>query len=570
MFFAQLMVEMLTSTTFESFRVYSLDTKARLQEALQICSDVQRQRIPHPTLEPIAEELIWSLGKDPAAKFIADKEIYSVCQLLKTKGFSIGSAVAHFRLIEKMISGTYKIRIEELILEKFSKSNEKIEIRKLSGFYCSHLINLGYSRQYILDRVMLYFFSTDIQRIGKSSLSRFFREFDGHEKKYTVTAAVTRDFAQYLERIGQHISGVDEVDFNFLMNMKLQDDDQHTQLVDFKCERLDPYGAMDACYQFLSAQRAISYLDPHGMHVGWSNTMYALRQRAKDGIFIAQSDFLSTRKFTTEQNKGNRAVNISRIARNMRENFDRQSTERLISSVKTASLARASGSPENQLISLWSSIEVLLSEPRDQPRIVHYVALIVPCIVALHSRRQFRAILEELLIGHRRQFNSLLRSIPNYRDVIRDRIFAQIILLPEFEKERAQLTKILQNNPLALHRVWKLRNDYKDTKSTSRTIEDHFDRVRWQMHRIYRARNQLVHAGQMPSYLESIILNLMEYYRSAVSTIILRSRKEFDESDIDQTVSEIGIRYTIFQREFSAGANTPLTGQHVALLLDPI
>ena len=44
--FAQIMSEMLTPTTFESFRVYSLDTIARVSEALELVDEVRRQRVP--------------------------------------------------------------------------------------------------------------------------------------------------------------------------------------------------------------------------------------------------------------------------------------------------------------------------------------------------------------------------------------------------------------------------------------------------------------------------------------------------------------------------------------------
>jgi hypothetical protein len=51
--FAQLMTEMLNPATFESFRVYSLDTIARLDEAIQHIWDVEKDRIPKDALKPV-------------------------------------------------------------------------------------------------------------------------------------------------------------------------------------------------------------------------------------------------------------------------------------------------------------------------------------------------------------------------------------------------------------------------------------------------------------------------------------------------------------------------------------
>ena len=100
-------------------------------------------------------------------------------------------------------------------------------------------------------------------------------------------------------------------------------------------------------------------------------------------------------------------------------------------------------------------------------------------------------------------------------------------------------------------------------------MDDHHDRVRWQIHRVYRARNQLVHAGQTPSYLESVILNLAEYYRSAIVTIVGRAKKEDTKSDIDQVVSEIGIKYGIMRNYFrKCKSDDPLTIEQVRKIMD--
>ncbi|WP_292242340.1 hypothetical protein [Mesorhizobium sp.] len=72
------MSEMLTPTTFESFRVYSLDTTARVDEALDLIADVEDQRVPHAVLDPVIEEMKWSFAKDPAAPSLAADEIESL------------------------------------------------------------------------------------------------------------------------------------------------------------------------------------------------------------------------------------------------------------------------------------------------------------------------------------------------------------------------------------------------------------------------------------------------------------------------------------------------------------
>lgn len=320
----------------------------------------------------------------------------------------------------------------------------------------------------------------------------------------------------------------------------------------------------------LSSQRAIAYLDPYGMRSEWGETMHVARARAKSGFAVTRGDFLVSTPPRKVPNSGNRLRSIRNYARSIANRFDEPSTERLLSSINTAALARTSVNPENQLISFWSAIEVLLSEPRDTPRIVHYASLIVPCIALRHTRRQVTAIYDELLVSYRSRFRRLVWNTGVSKTLPAFKSFAQLMFLPEHAPLRTRLCDMLAGNPLALHRVWKLHEDYRNVKCAHRTISDHFDRVSWQIHRIYRARNQLVHAGRMPSYLESLTLNLAEYFRSSVSTIINRARAEDEPSDIDQIVAEIGISYEIMRNKLGQRpANaSDMTADDIAMIMD--
>lgn len=83
-------------------------------------------------------------------------------------------------------------------------------------------------------------------------------------------------------------------------------------------------------------------------------------------------------------------------------------------------------------------------------------------------------------------------------------------------------------------------------------MDGHRKRLGWQIHRIYRARNQLVHSGKVPTYLDSLIMNIFEYYRSSISTIVQVAKTERRRSDIDQIVAEIGINYEVMRQNFPA------------------
>lgn len=569
--FAQVMREMLTPASFESFRAYSLDTTARLDEALQVVGDVRRQRVPKVVLEPILEELEWSFTKDPAVISLARIEIETLNdELKKKKDISIDRVAANLFLIRKNIHYEYKNKLENIILLLlFGTKNNNIELRKAIGFYCSHIVNIGYSRRYILQIVDSLFFDQPIVRARQLTLKKFFRNFDGKKKNFIVHAAVTRDMGKYLSSMNFTVKEIRSISKDQLSALRNNTEFQNLPFAfELKVSEADPYRAMNSCYQFLSAQRAIAYLDPIGMQSKWGETMHVALQKAKSGITVTNSDFLTNQPTIPRQLSKRRAKGLSSYAWAIVDNFNESSNERMLSSIRTASLARTSQNPENQLISLWSAVEVLLSEPQESARIVHYADLICPCVVLRYTRRQVWSLFQNLTIKYRSRLRSIIRDMPGFPEVHGQRAFAELIFLPSHSSFRNELCKMLEGNPLALHRVWKLHNDYANQKCARRTMTDHLNRVRWQIHRIYRARNQLVHSGRMPSYLESLILNLAEYYGAAVATIVHYAKQEQYESHIDHIVAEIGIRHKMQQRKFLSGDGKELTKVLVDDLLD--
>lgn len=475
------MSEMLNPTTFESFRVYSLDTPARIREALDLIPDVRRERLPRAALDPIVEEMKWSFDKDPAARSLAGDEIDSFLALVEKKNYKLDDLNSHLRLIQKLVNGKYKETIERLLLELFDKRDKRMDYRKLIGFYCSHLVNLGYRRNYIRHVLEVSFYTNPVIRMGRKTLQKFLNSFDGKARRYIVHAAITRDLGNYLRGLGyQAFPNAPGSSYQASLNQNpniinlpwvLQWDDI----------ALDPEAAMDSAYQFLSAQRAISFLDPYGMHCEWGDIMHVTLHRAKSGLPITKIDFLQNKPRTPSRRPAviqriTRAHTISNYAADIAKNFDEPSTERLLSSIRTAALARTSFNPENRLISLWSAIEVLLSEPRDDARIVHYVNLIVPCIVIRHTRRQVIAVHNDLLPRYRYRLNRIIRGMNT--DNGDHEAFAELLFLPDNKEHQEKLCSILSDNPLALHRVYKLQRDYKNIKSVNRTMDDHADRVR--------------------------------------------------------------------------------------------
>ena len=103
------------------------------------------------------------------------------------------------------------------------------------------------------------------------------------------------------------------------------------------------------------------------------------------------------------------------------------------------------------------------------------------------------------------------------------------------------------NNPLArLHMFW-LQKNCSNPKLVRSYIEDHEDRVRWQLHRIYRTRSFFVHAGREFPNLEVLLVNLHDYFISTFEEILDQVDKTQGRIDIDNIIAGISIEHQVYK-----------------------
>jgi hypothetical protein len=550
LFVAQLLKEMLEDETFESFRAYSLDTPTRLAEGLIVLTDIRLNRVKPLAFQPVKEEILWSLKKDLVANDLVGEHIALFERDTKEPKVSLHTFAEHLQILSDKIRGRYKELCEAKILNTFNDPAKRISLRQVTGFYCSHLINAGYSKQHLLRLVEQTFFTRPMLRSGGKTLRAFFRVLDGKKRKYSVCAAVDTEFATFLSNLKLCVvfNSVASLPSKFaIVNTLLPLPAKHSYVL-LDAEQMDADSAHLFIMNLFNSVHSLSMLVPNGPQRTWHLSTYVVGVRAKEGQLLAGKK-LPLNRHTVSASTSRRALeSVTGYAQKVLTEFDQNSTGRMLGCLRTSGLARTSASVENQLISLWSAVEVLLSEPTDSTaRIVHYIDLLVPLICLRYTRRQFIAVYESLVVGYRRQFKDLISLEAAMGDVDQHTRFAAFVCLAENKPLHIKLMEMTKDSPLARHRLFKLEKDYSVPKGLVAALEGHEQRVKWQLHRIYRARNDLVHSGREPPYLDSVVVNLDEFIRAAFGTLVNRASKNPNRVDIDQMVAEIGFEYRMFK-----------------------
>lgn len=547
LFFAQQMREMLTPQTFESFRAMSLDTIARLKECRRVLLDFERGAITDATIVPFLSELGWSLENDPIVKAKQPLMAALYKDRLKDKKSTALALVPIIETLLKRLGAIYKQSLQEALLNAFPVQKRRSELKTLTSYYCSHLLNSGYSRSFILDSINEAFFDRAVARAGAATLQAFFKRFTEEKRTYLVYVMTDRRFAQPMVKM--HVKSLKYADLSAQVQTAFAGNERlpTSRWMEFAVEAQDIYSAGDLNEFILNSVQAINFLGPQIDGYRWSKERYVTTPRASTGRMIVppSAQGIPHRRAMRQQA---RPVDFANTLQTVLGQLDERSTTRLLNSLNTSDLSGRHITPETRLISLWSSIEILLSDPpKGTARIVHYEQNIVPCICLKYMRRNLVAVFDELRVTYKRKFIKIIKTEPDYDGKDNHSRFAAIMMLEKNKPIRDALLVLAAKNPLALYRLYRLWKECSQPKAFRKAVEDHEKRVRWQLYRIYRARNTLVHAGQSPTYLWSLVQNVAEYYKSSVWTVLSHVRGEQGRSSLADAVGEIGVEYEMLK-----------------------
>jgi hypothetical protein len=122
-------------------------------------------------------EAQWSVGIDPVVKESFPQETLNT--ILSELSCRDNFATCYRAIVyaKNKLEPIYKKELEKLIVSYLPTADHRILLRVATSFYCSYLINAGYSRAYIADTANKLFFANDHKRVSKAKVENFFASF---------------------------------------------------------------------------------------------------------------------------------------------------------------------------------------------------------------------------------------------------------------------------------------------------------------------------------------------------------------------------------------------------------
>ncbi|WP_412555274.1 hypothetical protein [Shimia sp. MIT1388] len=523
------------------------------EELLTSIEKVNRKEVGKPALEPQLAELRHAIDRDFVCKSIIKskklpKEVFCFDENETTERLRT-SAELLFHAIAKEYQRSCEDQIVGICLTQGSKS-DLISITKL---YVSHVINLGFSSEFLYRSANKTFYTHDIKRCTEGLLRRFFKNFDDANRKFYVHVSANTTYLRFLnEQFGLSI---------YKDTGELPGSPKHTIPNSFGegaqkgIVRLDDVPAKDAfsaaktAESLFSLSRSFLYLHPRNVKVKTDEVAYVVHAKSGETTKVKIEESFSPRR--AAPSKSDHSKSVQGLARYVFADRGPRSSQnearrRIFSSLNSASLAAKIGDPESQLLSIWSAFESLLPDPikdgKGTVRITHFTPLITPCAVFDYLPATFSECYRNCHAAFGQPFLDAVNDL-GVGDTEKEK-FASIFTSDLVAKK--ELCATVNQSPLMLMRFLKLEKLLASPKNAVRHLEMHEERVGWQINRIYRERNSLVHKAQASIFLNGLVENAYSYYRSVILSLE-RVDDLYEISHPDQGLEMVKALYTDYK-----------------------
>ncbi|QEL82834.1 hypothetical protein DN407_30875 (plasmid) [Bacillus sp. JAS24-2] len=221
------------------------------------------------------------------------------------------------------------------------------------------------------------------------------------------------------------------------------------------------------------------------------------------------------------------------------ESIDIKSRQRLMNFFRQYNLSVESLSTETKFTNLWSALESLLITGHHESNIEHIKKIVPSAVCSEYFQRLLLNFLNDCYrAGITVKYNGEIinTSSPTIEDIekvyflLTDEVSVEI-----FKSEINDYTLLKQ-------RIIELSHDLSNSETFKESISNHFNNLTWHIQRLYRVRNNLVHAARTEKDISFLIEHLHFYLRYTIE-LIINKFKDFQFNSLGELFMTIEDNY---------------------------
>ncbi|MCL4549443.1 MAG: hypothetical protein M1495_12835 [Bacteroidetes bacterium] len=516
---------MFNETTFDSWQIRSTNIVVLLNELLEMVDVVDLVKQAHPNIKYVLEETRKVAGRD-----VIIKEYYPFLkhhlEKLETeyqKAVSKNNDVdlTNFRRLLQVVIGNisgYKDKLIDRILSVLRATPEKykVDLDELMGSYAVEVKSLGYSNKFLRDK-----FETLIDSKTRDFHERFLKlnkSLSGKENKYDCLFFI--NFSEELLNIDFseiNISKFRPTRFRNSDEEKFYSIDSQSIVAKVRVRATDIFSAREKAEKKLETLFSVSqiFLIEKKYIIKHQEALVIL----DDGTPIIVDKDESRLQYVKPSRDPLKNINDLAIVIHALGEEDKN---QLNASLQYHKLSLSAQNDEARLVNLWIALESLILEDNKSSikEISNYISTIDVLGYIYRLMRAQPISFKKIWKGND---TSILRSSLEYSNehFLDARDMLKIILDNETGETLTRFTSLIKESPLLIYRVERIRSQILgNPKRLLKSLQTHKENVEWQVYRIYRMRNLIMHRGESNKDIRQLIQHLHTYYNITINTII--------------------------------------------------
>ena len=499
------MDELLFDYSLDTHKPSALNPPFLCIEALKLIKDIDGKLIDEANLLHVLDELRWAIQNDKISKSLLDVPLE---QYVLAHEAPLSQKRLRVEVLSKTLDPNRYLEKSRSLLKNAIKENKKKDIDSFARNFVTCLVNIGLSKAFIYKKTKEFFFIGDTPTITKpddielffSEIEPTIHEFDVYfivsDEILTVRKSIEEFSIEILDNMPPLLSELAEAN-NFIPNTN----EALVQVRDIRS--FDAYSARIKAERRIDTLKDLFTLFFHRNELRWRSTTLISQCCTEAPSLITPPKSAMDKAFDMNPNHASKKLNW--MLRNLALQFG-GSFDQFNRIVDLHGICVTNEVPENQLLNLWISIETLVPSHPGKNKVVNIIDSIDPFLRLTYLRRLIDRALSDLLLWNRNITRSFLKQVPNLKSRKAAIRLLHLLALDSNQTLRSDLYTQLKDFHLLRFRLFTLSESLKSPDSVKNLLDSHSKKVSWQLRRIYRTRNLLVHAGRTPGYLPTLVI----------------------------------------------------------------
>jgi hypothetical protein len=550
LFFAQRMEELLFDYTLDSHKPLALNAPYLCNEALLLIIDIENEIIDSANLIHVLDELKWSLEQDRVAKSLLDTDLDKY--ILTNEDTPLHDKKLRLEILSRTLEPFRYLRQCIKMLTTAVVNDKKIDIDKLSRSFVTTLINLGVSKQYLYDQTLEYFYlNADTEINGNADVKEYLENIYPTSHDFEVYFVCDKLIQEAKESIGAFkvkiIESIPEELAEFA-NRKQFKTGANEVFVAIKWIRTgDSHTARELAERRLDRIKDLFTLFNHKGTISWQERTLIKQCCRVEPTIIGSPKSSMVKCFDMKPKVASRELN--HLIRKF--SLKGGSFEKFNRVVDFHGIGVANDITENQLLNIWIALETLVPSHAGGSKIGKITDAMLPFLLTNYISRLIERFAADLLRWNSYATRKILKKVPNTKGM---RIYEKALHLLSIKSNDEilkELYEALGDFHLLRFRGFQLATILQSREKIKEAIELHQKKVLWQVRRIYRTRNLIVHSGRTPKYIHSLIENGHDYLDQLVFEIIKMSTGEYSIRTFEQAFELAQIKHSVFMKNLN-------------------